>query len=456
MKKGITLIILIFVILVLVTQGIHFVRGANLPVNILSDSTVNSSTRFFIETVDSANDTGQYISVAIDQDSSDVYVSYYDNTEQNLRSATYVGSGGNCGVDNSWKCRTMDQVGDVGKYTSIAVNPQNSHIGIAYHDYDERALQYTTGACYGSSCLWSLSTIDTGSSLGNDYDGLYNSLVYQSDGRPAIAYYTSKLTGDDFLRVATYVGSGGNCGQDSAAGKWDCQIVASGNKVGKFASLALDSAEDRHIAYYDGGNDSLMYANSIGGSYNSFEILPKEAGQYASLAVDTDHGDVRHIAHYDGTNNKLEYAKYVGSGGNGNCGFDSSSTKFLWQCDEIDDMGPDPYSPRGLDIAVDNAGYPIIVYGANYTLKIARPVAALGLLVGNCGPVDLFYTWQCDTIAQSRVGQGQANYVSLAVNSAGLGTIAYYGDFSSSSNNNGDMKIAYQQLHLYLPLVTKK
>ena len=117
MKKGITLIILIFVILVLVTQGIHFVRGANLPVNILSDSTVNSSTRFFIETVDSANDTGQYISVAIDQDSSDVYVSYYDNTEQNLRSATYVGSGGNCGVDNSWKCRTMDQVGDVDKNT---------------------------------------------------------------------------------------------------------------------------------------------------------------------------------------------------------------------------------------------------------------------------------------------------------------------------------------------------
>lgn len=452
MKKKITIILFLFIILALGSQGIHFVQGAEFLENILAVTGYTSSTRFFIETVDSANDTGQYISVAIDQDSNDVYVSYYDNTEQNLRSATYVGSGGNCGVDNSWKCRTMDQAGNVGKYTSIAVNPQNNHIGIAYHDHDELALQYTTGACYEPSCLWQLSTIDIGSSLASENDGLYTSLVYQSDGRPAIAYYTSKLTGDDFLKLATYVGSGGNCGQDSAAGKWDCQIVASGNGVGKFASLALDSAEDRHIAYYDSGNDSLMYANSIGGSYNSFEILSKEAGQYASLAVDTDHGDARHIAHYDKANNKLEYAKYVGSGGN--CGY--FFNEYRWQCDEIDDMGSEPSSPRGVDIAVDKAGYPIIAYGSAYALKVARPVEALGILVGNCGPVDLFYTWQCDYINIPFSGKGQANYASIAVNSAGLWTSAYYGNFSKDTNDDGDMKVTYQRLQLFLPLVTKK
>jgi hypothetical protein len=454
MKIIFKLTLISLIMLLLGSQSIRFVQGAATLENTLTSTSIASTAPWTIETVDSTNDTGQHVSVAIDQDNGAVYVSYYDNTTKDLRGAKYVGSGGNCGVDNSWDCQTLDQGGDVGEYSSIAVKPQTVNVGIAYYDDSQGELQYATG-CFAPYCLWAYVTIDSGNPSGFLWDGLYTSLVYHSDGTPAIAYYTFRGLSDDSLKVAYYSGSGGNCGQGGAAGKWQCDTLASGDGVGRYPSLALDSAGNRHIAYYDGGNDSLMYAFSSGGSYTIREILPTQSGLYASLVVDANHGNARHIAHYDDTNNTLEYATFVGSGGN--CGFNSSSTQFEWQCDEIEDMGTDPSSPRGLAIAVDDAGYPIIAYGASYNLKIARPAAALGLLVGNCGPIpSLFYTWQCDTIALSRLGVGQANYASIAVNSAGLATIAYYGDFSASSDDNGNLKVAYQRLNLFLPLISKQ
>jgi len=219
--------------------------------------------------------------------------------------------------------------------------------------------------------------------------------------------------------------------------------------VGKYASLALDSLDRPRIAYYDGGNDALMYAYQNGGSWTISEILPTNSGQYASLYVDVDNGDLPRIAHYDAINGKLGYAVYVGSGGN--CGFDSSSTTFLWQCDEIESVGTTT-DPKGISLAVDGAGYPIIAYQSGGSeLKVTRPAAAIGLLVGNCGATSLFYTWQCDTISFG-IGIGQSDFVSLAVNSAGLSTIAYYGNITAS---DGDLKVAYQRLQVFLPLVLK-
>ena len=61
------------------------------------------------------------------------------------------------------------------------------------------------------------------------------------------------------------------------------------------------------------------------------------------------------------------------------------------------------------------------------------------------------YTWQCDTISFG-IGIGQGDFVSLAVNSAGLSTIAYYGNITTS---DGDLKVAYQRLQVFLPLALK-
>jgi hypothetical protein len=50
------------------------------------------------------------------------------------------------------------------------------------------------------------------------------------------------------------------------------------------------------------------------------------------------------------------------------------------------------------------------------------------------------------------IGFGQGDYMSLAVNSAGLATLAYYGN---STELDGDLRVAYQRLPTFLPLTLK-
>ena len=174
----------------------------------------------------------------------------------------------------------------------------------------------------------------------------------------------------------------------------------------------------------------------------------KNAGQYASLYV--DNGNHFHIAYYDATIDALIYAFDKGSGGN--CGVLGSA-----QCDTIDDM-PQGYHPLGVSMAEDAAGYPIIAYQSKYgDLNVARPAAALGLSGGggNCGPAPLFYTWYCETIdPHYTLGPViNGNFVSIALSSSGLATIAYYNQFGVSLT--GKLKVAYQRFQDFLPLVMK-
>ena len=404
---------------------------------ISANTTSPASAPWFIDTVDSPNDVGQHVSVAIDPDNGTSYISYYDATYDNLRMAKYVGSGGDCGPNNDWSCETVDSAGDVGKYSSIAVDPTDNYPIIAYYDATNGALKLAIGYVFG----WYIKTIDD-PLLGSA--GSYASLKLNSTGKTHIAYYFSNFMGADSLWYVKYVGGGaGNCGGND----YQCDPIDSGDQVGKYASLAMDGSDRPRIAYYDGGNDALMYAYEYGGSWTIREILPIHSGQYASLYVDVDNGDLPHIAHYDSSNGELGYAVYVGSGGN--CGL--SGTKFEWQCDEIASVGTGT-DPKGVSLAVDGAGYPIIAYQSGGSgLNVARPAAALGLFVGNCGPVNLFYTWQCEAI-RFGIGIGLGDFVSLAVNSAGLATIAYYGNITTS---DGDLKVAYQRLQVFLPLALK-
>jgi len=95
------------------------------------------------------------------------------------------------------------------------------------------------------------------------------------------------------------------------------------------------------------------------------------------VSVDKVHADLPHIAYYS-DNDTLAYAVYVGSGGN--CGLNGILV-YEWQCDEIDFMGSSTHA-KGLSLALDGAGYPIIAYqSGDNILKMARPAAAQWILL---------------------------------------------------------------------------
>jgi hypothetical protein len=404
---------------------------------VTNTNTASSTTvKWFFETVDSSPtyDIGEYVSIALDHTNGTPYISYYEASHQMLQMAKYVGAGGNCGTDNHWACETVDHTGNVGKYSSIAIDPADDFPKIAYYDDTENALKLATYNAFG----WDIQTISD--PLIDDV-GRYTSLAVNPTVKAGIAYYLSNFLGDDSLWYAKYVDGGtGNCG----GGDFQCDPVDSGEGRGKFASLALDSANRPHIAYYDGGNDALKYA-SYDGTWRQRWILGAPSGQYASLAIDVNNGDRPHIAHYDAVNGTLEYATYVGS--NGNCGINVYNI-YEWQCDEIDSMGTGTHA-RGISLALDQAGHPVIVYQTGTSvLKIARPAVTSGQIIGNCGPATPFFTWQCDLI-RIGFGIGQGDYLSLALSSAGLPMIAYYGNISDSM---GDLNFAFQQFQIFLPL----
>ena len=67
-------------------------------------------------TVDSAEDVGQYCTLALDRNGFP-YIGYYDATRQSLKVARWV--------DGSWKLEFVDTAADAGPYASLALDPLN-------------------------------------------------------------------------------------------------------------------------------------------------------------------------------------------------------------------------------------------------------------------------------------------------------------------------------------------
>ncbi len=415
--------------------------------------------------VDTDGDTGHHVSVAIDPIFGGVYVSYYDVTHGNLRMAHYrhdLDPAGNCGPDDSWYCQTVDSVGDVGQYNSIAA--MAGGVNISYHDSTNGDLKWAESTDAPYHHTWRTRTVDRGNSTART--GLYTSLALPSYGSPRISYHFQDSGGPDALKLAVFVGGGGNCGYGEHYLKWRCDTIQTGEGVGENTSIAIDDDWYRHIAYYNAGTDTLWYATNSSGTNcgpggDTWHCIPisggggTDVGRYASIYVDSD--DRFHIAYYyyDGTNKKLYYSAEVGGGGN--CGAFGSV-----QCDEIDDM-PANYHPLGISITEDAAGYPVIAYQGKYnSLKLARPVKALGLPPGegNCGPEEgLFLTWLCEEIDPHwdwGFHYHNGDYVAIEVNSGGLATIAYERLWFTDAGSDANLMIAQQHARVFLPLVMRE
>jgi hypothetical protein len=240
------------------------------------------------ETVDSQRFWFGYTSLALDS-AGRPHISYCDDSPTaNLKYATHDGS--------AWQIEVVDSAGSAGKFTSLALDSA-SQPHISYYDETSGSLKYAT---YDGSA-WQIETVD------QHAVGEYTSLAFDSAGRPHISYYESVYVPLDAgvaspsydLKYAHHDGSA-----------WQIETVDSTGSVGRFTSLALDSADQPHVSYYDETNGGLKYATYDGCAWQIETVdHAGDVGKYTSMALDA--AGQPHISYYDDTSDDLKHASDV-------------------------------------------------------------------------------------------------------------------------------------------------
>ncbi|MDO8281756.1 MAG: S8 family serine peptidase [Thermodesulfovibrionia bacterium] len=318
----------------------------------------SASAVWTIQTVDSVGDVGYYTSIAIDS-LDKMHISYNDVTNLDLKYTT--------NASGSWVTTTVDSSGTVGYYTSIAID-SSGKVHISYYDVTNLDLKYATNA----SGSWVTTTVDS-----TGYVGSYTSIAIDSSGKIHISYFD--ITNSN-LKYAT-----------NASGSWVTTTVDSSGYVGAYTSIAIDSSDKMHISYYDVTNSDLKYATNASGSWVTTTVdSTGYVRSYTSIAIDSS--DKMHISYYDGTNLDLKYA---------------TNASGSWVTTAVDSTG---YVGSYSSIAIDSSGKMHISYddGSNGDLKYATNASG---------------SWVTTTV-DSTVAVGM--YTSIAIDSSDKMHISYY------------------------------
>ncbi len=208
-----------------------------------------------IQVVDTAGNVGKYSSIAIDN-LNRYYISYYDSTNGDLKFAYFDGS--------NWNIEVVDGLlSDVGKWTSISLD-LNNRPHISYYDVTNGNLKYA----YFNGTSWQIETVD---GFTSDV-GQYSSIYVDQNGVPHISYFDATNTSLKYAYKSSSI--------------WITDTVDNSADVGRYTSISVDNTGTVHISYHDLTNNALKYAKGKYGSWTLSSVLNNRFGHFTSISLD--------------------------------------------------------------------------------------------------------------------------------------------------------------------------
>jgi hypothetical protein len=247
----------------------------------LKYATYNGHT-LSVERVDTTGNVGQYCSLAFGADGKPA-ISYFDESTVSLKFAAFNGT--------QWDIETVDASGLFdGLYTSLAFGTNNLP-SISYQSYSEA---YTVLLRYAAKTAggWNISTVEPLA-----YDLVDTSLAFAPNGNPSITYFDDN---NNRIRYARWNGAA-----------WITESTDA--PYAKSVSLAFTPAGKPAMAYFNWMNDQLIYATRPSSYWTEQTVEPisQAFNCYPSLAFAPDGYPA--IGYHDDKNGNLKYAKYTGT-----------------------------------------------------------------------------------------------------------------------------------------------
>jgi hypothetical protein len=269
---------------------ISYYDFANGALKVAACTTAGCTGTPTITTIDSEGDVGVETSIAVGDNGYPV-ITYRDNTNSALKVAACTTT--DC--TGTPTIMTVDSIGNVGYFTSIAIG-DNGYPIISYYETIGAVLK--VAACTATDCSGTptITTVDSDSGA-----GWYTSIAIGDNGLPVISYRDDAI---GLLKVAA-------CSTADCSGTPTITTIDSDGDVGGYTSIEIGDNGYPIISYNDATNTALKVAAcTTTGCTGTPTITTIDStgtvGTYTSIAIGNNGNPI--ISYHDGGNSDLKVA----------------------------------------------------------------------------------------------------------------------------------------------------